>query len=391
LIKFVSTTRINSKTKLVKPDEFISGPFAYFTDDVLITNRAWKEQSEALVKQGRVVQPFEKALDKNCNFIGWSQAYNQTNNLNETPVCKNYIVCGKDSSINDLDTRNLTAITGCVIDRNFRKTNPSKPTIQKIIPECDVVIPYHSFGEQFTKDSLQSILNQRHVYCHIHMIMDGFRSDKFMDFRKFDNAKVYHYLSPSNCGPYRSLMKVFPFLKTDYIAIQDCDDISTPYRLHKSIDMLKSGYDIVGGNMENFVDYRYGYELEPNEVCQSFYGERINIINGTMVLKKSAFEKLNGFLDVFCGADTDFISRANLHSDIKLGVLKEGKKTIITGLRRMHGASLSSNNDTGKNTRYRKDLRTRIAQIVNLIQKYDYDPASFGELDKFKESDIVCL
>lgn len=65
------------------------------------------------------------------------------------------------------------------------------------------------------------------------------------------------------------------------------------------------------------------------------------IINGTMVLRKTAFVKLNGFADFYCGADTEFILRAYF-SGMRFCVSHS-----MVAWRRVHKSSMTYNRRTG--------------------------------------------
>ncbi len=212
---------------------------------------------------------------------------------------------------------------------------------------CDVILAYCPANLRWTLAAAESILNQAFAEPVLHLVADG---GSAMDDRGLKNALAgvaccRWYRAPNRLGPYRIANNLFDYLETEYYAIQDADDLSAPNRLWRSVRILEDyGYDIFGGAMEQFADYRRRSPLVQTALANAPYQmpgvywlrtPRGAIIHGAMTCRKSWFERLNGYGDFTSGGDCEFISRAHA----------AGAKTYVShqvvAWRRLHDRSLS--------------------------------------------------
>lgn len=256
------------------------------------------------------------------------------------------------------------------------------------IPACDIIIAYHSATLRWVSTSIDSALNQQNVRCIVHVVADEVDEADDQRIRNMfsGSANIRFYRNAKSIGPYQSVHRVFDCLETPHIAIQDSDDLSLPHRIRFSLDALeRHRCDVFGGAMENFVDWQW--KSHPTIRAKLAREGRIMhsgvswsdcpsgwIANPTMVVKKSAFQALNGFAPLYTCADLEFSERVH-----RYGVPVHYSKAIVV-LRRLHGQSLSSNDDTGHSSRYMKNLTDR---LIRSYVKYrsDVDPRQFGCLD----------
>ncbi|MBT5149504.1 MAG: glycosyltransferase [Candidatus Peribacter sp.] len=254
---------------------------------------------------------------------------------------------------------------------------------------CDVVIAYHEPAIPYLATAIDSILNQQDAQCYIHLVADAVPEEKAEAIRQMyvDAPNMFFYRNEETLGPYRSFHSVFDSLKTDYIAVQDSDDIALPHRIWHSVTALqKSQCKIFGGAMENFIDWRSNDSQSPNSYLeeqgqiarsgiQEDYCPSGRVNNPTMVVAKSAFEELNGFADWYCGADNEFVERAH-----QAGVPVHFSDAVVV-LRRLHKNSMVQNEDTGMHTNFQEKsarrLRDRYLQFTE-----GFDPKPFGSLRK---------
>lgn len=248
---------------------------------------------------------------------------------------------------------------------------------------CDVVIPYCQTNLQWLKTSVESILNQAGSECIVHLIADGFDLPDDPALEYAHNSRVRLYRNKTTIGPYRSLNRIFDRLETPYIAVQDSDDIAMPHRIAHSIEALKNG-EIYGGAMRQFVSHENRDEeslrrLKATPIHKSGHNKwRLcpegNVINGTLVMRKDAYQRLNGFAPLMGSADLELATRAH----------RAGCKVItddeIVGLRRLHSASLSHGPTHGDKTASRKAAHEKIKQSYEaMVPGCDFK--KFGSLN----------
>lgn len=255
--------------------------------------------------------------------------------------------------------------------------------------ECDVVIPYHH-NLQWVPEAIDSVLWQCHVRPLIHLVNDQSPEPDGWLRRKYQgHANIHWYRNLVNLGPYRSVHQVWQFMKSPYFAVQDSDDLSYPNRLWLSIQALEdSGAEILGASLEQFVEPALGQSGEKERKFVEFYpiwysGQKWPtgcphgiLINGTVVMRRSLFEWMNGYHDLMCGGDVEFCTR------IHYAGVRRYIADAVVGARRANGKSLSR----GGKYAMGQPARTEIIEHLNgLYPEYErpgFDPRRYGCLDR---------
>lgn len=268
------------------------------------------------------------------------------------------------------------------------KINDIKKTQVYKDVECDVSIPYCKNNIKWVSTSVESILNQSNAKVVVHLIADGFKTP--------DNLKelpVNFYETTENIGPYRVTNKLFRFLETDYIAIQDSDDIALPHRINYSINkMSNDGSEMFGAAMRQFCSY----ETQDEESLQYIKNQPIHassevdswsisphgiVINGTRVMTRKLFEKTNGFAPLFMSADCEFTTRCYKYN-IPITIDSE-----IVALRRVHGMSLSRGDRYGLKSDIRNKIHDSIYETYKNMPKASIE--SFGSIKQESQDGII--
>jgi len=255
--------------------------------------------------------------------------------------------------------------------------------------ECDVVIPYYR-GLRWLPQTLEAVLAQNFVECHVHLINDHSPEDDTAIRRAFRGYRnLYWYRNQENIGPYRSYHQVWTRLKTDFFAIQDADDIPLPNRLWRALQALhETGAEIYGAAMEQMLSpetptsrrtvrhYVCNLPITYSGVSGRYYPKG-NLINGTMVCRCETFERLNGFAGGHHGAcDVEFITRAR-YAGCRVCI-----DNSVVAIRRVHHTSLSRGSPHGVNSATR---RTAVREWMRRYRLYEqataeFDFAPFGAL-----------
>lgn len=249
---------------------------------------------------------------------------------------------------------------------------------------CDVVIPYCQKNLQWLAAAVDSILNQAEAECIVHLIADGFTVPDDPAEQYANHPQVRLYRNEKTIGPYRTMNRLFDRLETDFIAVQDSDDIAMPHRIAHSIEKLRNG-DVYGGAMRQFVSHEARDEeslrrLSVTPVHTSGHSKwRLcpngNILNGTLVMRKTAYQRLNGFADLMGSGDLEFATRCH----------RSGATVVtddeIVGLRRLHSESLSHGSIHGDKTASRNAAHETIQQYYEIMVP-GCDFRQFGSLSK---------
>ena len=259
------------------------------------------------------------------------------------------------------------------------------------VHKCDVVIPYTAATTRWLAQSVESILNQNYVESIIHLICDGPPIlDDPAEHLCSQFPQVHWYRNCKNVGPYISVHRVWRFMETEFVAVQDSDDIALPNRLWYSISALQqTGGDVLGAAMEQFTSCEATNEdlqqrLQNAPFIRSGVPWKLSpdgcIINGTLVCRREAFAKINGFLSLKCSADLEFPTRAK----------RAGLTVVIVphvlALRRLHATSLSNGPEHRMGTAKREQAWTAIRDVYRQYDQPGVAYTQFGGLGRDQQS-----
>lgn len=249
--------------------------------------------------------------------------------------------------------------------RVVKLTTQVSPPIADTL-RCDVIVPYSEVAYPFLREAIVSILNQNFVETTIHLVADGITYDTVgHEFSQLTNVRLYANIDGPT-GPYVIYNRIQRYLEHDVWANQDADDISLPNRLWKSLRLISDGYDIVGGSMEQFVDYRFSSDWmqkavrrKPYHMCGTRYkaSPSGNIVNSTMAIRKSVYVAANGMANWTAGADSEFIERCVL-AGYRCAAMQD-----VVALRRLNEKSLS-NGLNGHGSDYREQVKQWTAASI---------------------------
>lgn len=198
----------------------------------------------------------------------------------------------------------------------------------------------------------QTFLNNPNNEIEVLLAIDGCKRtlNKVNEIKhKYPFLKVY--LAKYNVGTYVLRNSLAQLAKYPNLFFFDSDDLLLP-------DML----NIVTPHIKEANILRYKFMAGKLRAGAVIVGNSRDMYpHGTMILKKSLFERLYGFQNWYCAADTEFLMRS-----VKLGIehtLLEDKVYI----RLFHNKSLTQRRDTGMQSAYRKKVHS------NIDTKTDWD------------------
>lgn len=266
------------------------------------------------------------------------------------------------------------------------------------LPECDVVLPFHN-QLSFLREALDSLLAQLGVCCRIHVIDDGSTecTDAIRDdYRSHEMVNWYRNQAP--LGPYRSLHTAVPYAESQYLAIQDADDVSLPQRLAKAVNALnETGADLFASAAREFL--RKPGDLDEVRFSTAPRGDwGCTLLNATLVIRREFFQRINGFADFFCGADHEFTLRS-YYAGARFHICHE---PLIW--KRRHNRSLSRSHKTGFSrddekrgslppwiSTYRTRVRNEIQRRLDIFRSGNFDPQHYGVLQPNLSRTLGCV
>jgi len=189
-----------------------------------------------------------------------------------------------------------------------------------------VIIPAYN-GEQFLREAIESILEQKWHPLEILVIDDG-STDRTAEIAR-SLYPLVSVLKQQNLGPASARNRGLEKAQGEYIGFLDADDLWIPGKLTSQVSFLKRHpqIDVVMGYTQRLL----GADLSSPFLCGSL---------GCALFRKNAFEKV-GFLDpsLWFGEDADWFLRAR-EAKVQIGVLQKSVQKY-----RMHQKNFTLNKD----------------------------------------------
>lgn len=278
--------------------------------------------------------------------------------------------------------------------------NPKRFYLSREMPgasyDVDVFIPYYR-NLHLVPQTIDSVLWQLNVKPLIHLVNDCSIEDDSELKRKYaDTPNIRWYKTRENCGPYKITNGLFHFMESPFISIVDSDDIMLPEHLEKALNTLNEHEaDAYGSSMRQFLNPQEDHSERSEKMLgniptlvSGIVPKRLKyqiIINGTMVIRKKAFEAVNGFDgNMFCGADIEFVQRLQYPSSARAKVQTSDE---ITALRRICSNSLSNHDsEFGYQSTIREEISQESFRRYQLWESQEsINPREYGTLDECKD------
>jgi glycosyltransferase involved in cell wall biosynthesis len=202
------------------------------------------------------------------------------------------------------------------------------------LPSFSVVIAvYINDNVDEFKQAIDSLLNQSYQPSEIVIVVDGvITAEVNLLIDEFKTNELFQIIElPVNRGLSNALNIGIQNSKHEIIARMDSDDVCMNDRFEKQIKhLISENLDIVGGQILEFKEstkeilFRREVPLEHSEIIR-FMKYRSPFSHPSIVLKKSVFETINGYLVSFKGSafqDYDFFVRAYMKG-FKFGNVKD--------------------------------------------------------------------
>lgn len=236
---------------------------------------------------------------------------------------------------------------------------------------ASVIIPAFK-AQNFIGDCLQSIINSiKNYQVEILVGVDSCTDtlNWFKD-KQFKNLRVFWF--NNNVGPYVIKNTLSDFANSENILFFDADDIMSVSMIEDFLKNIKFSPLI----KFKYCDFNHNTGIN-KPLPNTWFGE------GVFGIKKSIFNKLNGFEGWRCAADTEFQLRARNNK------IPSKNVSNLSFYRRLHDNNLTTN----KNTRYGSNIRQNYIKIINdktkqnkwSINKKQTAEADYINVDSFKQ------
>jgi len=109
-------------------------------------------------------------------------------------------------------------------------------------PLVSVIMPVYN-GERYITEAIDSILDQSYQNFEFIIIDDGSTDGSAEVIRKYSDSRI-RFSTQANAGLAETLNNCVKLAKGDYLARQDCDDVSMKERLSKQVDFLEKNKEV---------------------------------------------------------------------------------------------------------------------------------------------------
>ena len=191
-------------------------------------------------------------------------------------------------------------------------------------PSVSVVVPVLN-GMPYLKDSLGSILSQTFTDFELVVLDNGSRDDSLAFARSLSavDQRVKVYSEPEPLGMVGSSNAVIQKASADLVARMDADDVSSPFRLERQVDLFRSRPDVVlVGILGDGIDGS-GKHVKPRDRSRLLDVSGLAPCDhGSIMFRRDVFERAGGYKAGTEGfEDQDLYRRMSQHG--KLLVLTE--------------------------------------------------------------------
>ena len=159
-------------------------------------------------------------------------------------------------------------------------------------PRVSVLMPAYN-AEKYIGESIDSILGQTFDDFELIIVNDGSTDNTAEIVRKYarQDTRIKFIDNKKNAGVAKTRNQLLDAACGEYIAFQDSDDISRPYRLATQVKFLDSHPDIsvLGAAMETFPEYETVSYIENPKLLDFYIANAVS--NAVVMFRKSDIDK----------------------------------------------------------------------------------------------------
>jgi hypothetical protein len=186
---------------------------------------------------------------------------------------------------------------------------------------CDIVMCCADSSE-LTDRAIRSALDQEGANIVLHLVQNGGQAAELVARYELDGRVVLHPNEAAR-GTFETLHRLVPFLKTDFVAVQDPQAVSHPERIRNSVWALaEQGADILAASVNTPAG-----TIQSQEPGTHF---RRYVPPQSFVFRRASLVDIGGFADCARDADIEFLARAR-RNGLKLTLLREPTVTYFGG------------------------------------------------------------
>ena len=181
------------------------------------------------------------------------------------------------------------------------------------MPTVSVVLPVYN-GEKYVGNAIHSIIEQTYKDWELIIVDDG-SSDHSLSICETiskTDPRIRVYKNQENLGLARTMNRLVDFARGEYIAVQEQDDISLPWRIAEEVNLLNENEKVglVSGiadwlddegmpfaKFPGILAYGGSYPVGHDEMIRYLYIEQCKVVNAACMFRRSILQKIPGPFD----------------------------------------------------------------------------------------------
>lgn len=196
-----------------------------------------------------------------------------------------------------------------------------------IMKKISVIMAVYKESKEELDSAIKSILNQTYSNFEFIIVIDNPDEKwRIKQIKDYNDDRIILLINEKNIGLPKSLNKGLKKASGYYIARMDADDISLPNRFERQINFLeKYNYDMCGSYVSCFIN-----DSDFQKIKFPIFSESVNkmmyikncLAHPTYMVKKSVYDNLNYYHNIFSCEDYDFLFRV-VNNNYKVGNVPE--------------------------------------------------------------------
>lgn len=242
-------------------------------------------------------------------------------------------------------------------------------------------------GSKYMAEAIDSILNQTYKNFEFIAVNDNSTDSTWEILKSYKKRypKIRIINLTSQNGPFKAVNKAIRYVKGEFIAPMDSDDISHPKRLEKEVEFMLSHQDaIVIGTYTRIID-SYGniigkktFATKNNDIYRQFF-EVHPIVHPSSMVRRSLLPNKNILYEIKFGINDDYYTFYRL--------LKYGKFANIPEFLFYYRIHLNNNSLQGTKGKFLNSVKIRILALI----KMGYVPSPVSAIKFLAQLAIVPL
>lgn len=237
--------------------------------------------------------------------------------------------------------------------------------------KISVLMSVYNEKDEWLSMAIESILNQTYTDIEFIIVNDNPTDERICrilsDYAERD-GRIRIVTNECNIGLVASLNHGLEYVTGEYVARMDADDFSHSDRFERQLEYsIRNCCDIVSSPINHInesgelINEGRSYRFAPDDISEAMRWGNI-VCHPAMLVRKSAYDRLGGYRNVYAAEDYDLLLRA-IEADMRIGLTD----SILLDYR------VRDNSISGKNRLYQFVILCYLSERIGKVNRIDPD------------------